>query len=191
MFALFGLGNPGRRYIHTRHNIGYMIVDHFSAFSHIPFKAGKGDYYYRMIEKGNKRLICVKPTTFMNRSGLAVRQVCDYYKIEMENSLVICDDFNLPFGTLRFRQRGSDGGHNGLKSIIYQLQTENFSRLRFGIGTPSTDTVNFVLDKFSKTETTQLNELLPICSESIANWLEDGIEKTMSYYNRNFLTENG
>ena len=191
MYALFGLGNPGKRYIYTRHNIGYLIVDYFSAFANVPFKSGKGDYYYRFIEAGNKRLICVKPTTYMNRSGLAVKQVCDYFKIGLENSLVICDDFHLPFGTLRYRQKGSDGGHNGLKSIIYQLQTENFNRLRFGIGSPSDDTVDFVLDKFNKKETEQLTDLLAVCGASIESWLEDGIEMTMSKYNMNFLTENG
>jgi PTH1 family peptidyl-tRNA hydrolase len=191
VYALIGLGNPGKRYIHTRHNIGYLIVDYFSAFSNIPFKAGKGDYYYRRIEVGGNDIFCVKPTTYMNRSGQAVRQVCDYYQLEPEKTLVICDDFNLPFGTLRYRSKGSDGGHNGLKSIIYHLQSDNFSRLRVGIGNPSTDTIDFVLNKFSKKETELLNELLPVCSDSIRSWLEVGIEKTMTIYNKNYITENG
>jgi PTH1 family peptidyl-tRNA hydrolase len=127
----------------------------------------------------------------MNRSGLAVRQVCDYYKIGLENSLVICDDFNLPFGTLRFRKQGSDGGHNGLKSLIYQLQTDNFSRLRFGIGSPSTATVEFVLDKFNQEETGQLTDLRAICSQAICTWLTEGIDQTMAKFNKNFTNENG
>lgn len=168
-----------------------MIVDYFSAFSNIPFKAGKGDYYYKRIEVEGDDIICIKPTTYMNHSGLAVRRVYDYYKIELENILVICDDFNLPFGTLRFREKGRDGGHNGLKSIVSHLQTDNFNRMRFGIGDPSGETVDYVLDNFNKKESGQLKDLLPICSEAIGSWLKDGIAKTMTNYNKNFITENG
>ena len=187
MYALIGLGNPGKRYVNTRHNIGYLILDHFSDSTSIPFKAGKGDYYYKRVRIGGKEIICVKPTTYMNRSGMAVKQVCHYFKIDLENCMVICDDFNLPFGTLRFRKKGSDGGHNGLKSIIQHLQTDNFSRMRFGIGDPSTDTVDFVLNEFSKEETKKLSDLLVVCSDSLQSWLVNGIEKTMTDFNKNFL----
>jgi PTH1 family peptidyl-tRNA hydrolase len=191
VYALIGLGNPGRRYSKTRHNVGYLIIDHFSAYANVPFKAGKGDYYYKMIVLGDNQLICVKPTTYMNRSGIAIKQVCDYYKIDLTETLIVCDDFNLPFGTLRYRQKGSDGGHNGLRSIIYQLQTEYFNRFRFGIGNPSGETADYVLDNFNRRETDQLKELLEISSASIKTWLYDGIDKTMMIYNRNFLSENG
>ncbi len=191
MYALIGLGNPGKRYENTRHNIGYLIVDHFSAIDNVPFKAGKGDYYYKQVRVGNETVLISKPTTYMNQSGLAVRQMVDYFKINTEDLLVVCDDFNLPFGALRYRTQGSDGGHNGLKSIIYHLQTEEFCRLRFGIGDLFTSAKSYVLDKFSKKEIQSLDDLLPISSESIESWLNTGIDNTMNKYNRNFLNENG
>ena len=191
MYALIGLGNPGKRYENTRHNIGYLVVDHFSAIEKVPFKAGKGDYYYKQIRFGNKTILVSKPTTYMNLSGLAVKQIVDYFKIDIQNLLVVCDDFNLPFGTLRYRIKGSDGGHNGLKSIIYQLQTEEFCRLRFGIGDIITSAKSYVLDQFNKREIRHLDDLLPISSESIESWLNTGIDNTMNKYNRNFINEIG
>ena len=191
MFALIGLGNPGRRYENTRHNIGYLVVDHFSNDDKIPLRSGKGDYYYKeMLYKDQEFLIC-KPTTYMNRSGRAVRQIVENFSLSVEDLLIICDDFNLPFGTIRFRKKGSDGGHNGLKSVIYQLQTENFDRFRLGIGTDFSDAITFVLENFSKKERTQLNDLLPISTEALKYWIENGIEKTMNIYNRQFTNENG
>lgn len=191
MYALVGLGNPGKRYADTRHNIGYMIVDHFAACNNIPFKAGKGDYYYKKVQTGDTSILVAKPTTYMNLSGLAVRHMVDYFKVDVENLLVVCDDFNLPFGTLRYRSRGSDGGHNGLKSIIYQLRTEDFYRLRFGIGDLFSDAKSYVLDRFSKKETEELKDLLPICTQSIESWVKNGIDITMNKFNRNFTSENG
>jgi PTH1 family peptidyl-tRNA hydrolase len=191
VFVLIGLGNPGRRYENTRHNIGYLIVDHFLNDDKIPLKSGKGDYYYKeMLYKDQEFLIC-KPTTYMNRSGRAVRQIVENFSLSVEDLLIICDDFNLPFGAIRFRKKGSDGGHNGLKSIIYQLQTENFDRFRLGIGTDFSDAITFVLENFSIKERTQLNDLLPISTEALKYWIENGIEKTMNIYNRQFTNENG
>ena len=191
MHALIGLGNPGKRYENTRHNIGYLIVDHFSAFDRIPFKAGKGDYYYKKVRVSNETVIISKPTTFMNRSGIAVRQMMDYFSLDAADMLIVCDDFNLPFGTLRYRMKGSDGGHKGLKSIIYQFQTEDFCRLRFGIGDIFSNAESFVLDDFSKREIQYLDDLLLVCSQSIETWVRTGVENTMNNYNRNFITENG
>jgi len=189
--ALIGLGNPGKRYENTRHNIGYLIVDQFADFENIPFKSGKGDYYYKVVRVGGENVIVCKPTTYMNRSGIAVRQLVDYFSIDTEKLLIVCDDFNLDFGTLRYRVKGSDGGHKGLKSIIYHLQTEEFCRLRFGIGDIFANAESYVLNNFSKRENQHLNDLLPVCSQSIETWLESGIENTMNKYNRNFINENG
>ena len=191
MHALIGLGNPGNRYEDTRHNIGFRVVDHFSAVKKIPFKSGKGDYYYKELDIRNQLVMIFKPTTYMNESGRAARQICEHFSIPVDRLLVICDDFNLPFGEFRFRTKGSDGGHNGLRSIIYQLETENFDRFRFGIGDQFTDAVEFVLNKFSKREMKQLNELLPISTEAIHHWLEKGIEQTMNQYNRQYINGNG
>jgi PTH1 family peptidyl-tRNA hydrolase len=189
--ALIGLGNPGNRYEDTRHNIGYLIVDHFSARKNIPFKPGKGDYFYKEIDVNQQPVLLFKPTTYMNKSGRAVRQILDYFSLSEDQLLIICDDFNLPFGAFRFRKKGSDGGHNGLKSIIYQLQTEEFNRFRFGIGDQFSNASNFVLESFSKREFKKLNDLLPISTDALHHYIEQGLERTMSKYNRQFVNENG
>jgi PTH1 family peptidyl-tRNA hydrolase len=126
----------------------------------------------------------------MNNSGRAVRQIIDYFSLSVDQLLIICDDFNLPFGAFRFRTKGSDGGHKGLKSIIYQLQTEDFDRFRFGIGDVFSDASNYVLESFSRRESAKLNDLLPISTEAIHHWLEEGVQKTMNKYNRQFISEN-
>ena len=126
----------------------------------------------------------------MNRSGLAVKQVMDYFPVEIEDIMVICDDFNLPFGTLRFRNKGSAGGHNGLKSIINHLHTEEFARMRMGIGSQFADAVSFVLDNFNRDENTQMKALLPISTEAVQCWIENGIDVTMNKYNRQFMQDN-
>ena len=191
MHALIGLGNPGNRYENTRHNIGYLIIDHFSAKKNIPFKPGKGDIFYKEIDIEEQQVLLFKPTTFMNRSGRAVQQILDYFSLSVDQLLIICDDFNLPFGAFRFRKKGSDGGHNGLKSIIYQLQTEEFNRFRFGIGDQFSDASNFVLENFSKKEFKKLNDLLLISTDALHHFIAQGIERTMSKYNRQFVNENG
>ena len=190
MHALIGLGNPGNRYIDTRHNIGYMIVDHFSMVKNIPFQPGKGDYYYKELDLNDRQIMIFKPTTFMNNSGKAVKRIVEHFALSVEQLLIICDDFNLPFGAFRFRQKGSDGGHNGLRSIIYNLQTEDFQRFRFGIGDRFSNASRFVLESFSRKESENLNDLLPISTEAIHHWLEKGIQETMNKYNRQFISEN-
>jgi len=188
--ALIGLGNPGNRYEDSRHNIGYLIVDHFSAGKNIPFKAGKGDYYYKELEIENNQVLVFKPTSYMNNSGRTVLRIIDNFDLSIEQLLIICDDFNLPFGAFRFRTKGSDGGHNGLKSIIYNLQTEDFNRFRFGIGDAFSDASEFVLESFSRRESKKLNDLLPISTEAIHHWLKESIQTTMNRYNRQFVSEN-
>jgi len=188
--ALIGLGNPGNRYEDTRHNIGYLIVDNFSAVKNIPFQFGKGDYYYKELDIDNNQVLVFKPTTYMNNSGRAVRQIVEHFALSVEQLLIVCDDFNLPFGSFRFRTKGSDGGHNGMKSIIYSLQTENFNRFRFGIGDAFSDASRYVLESFSRKESAQLNDLFPISTEAIHHWLEEDIQNTMNKYNRQFISEN-
>lgn len=190
MLALIGLGNPGQRYINTRHNIGYLVVDQLSAFDKIPFKAGKGDYYYKNMILDGESILIVKPTTFMNRSGIAVGQILDYFPVSAEDLLIVCDDYNLPFGTFRFRKKGTHGGHNGLKSIIYHLQTEEFYRFRIGIGNAFSDAVDYVLKKFNKEERKYLDDLLPISTDAIRLLMAQGIDVTMNKYNRSFMEDN-
>lgn len=136
------------------------------------------------------RVLLVKPTTFMNLSGRAVTQVLNYFQVDVENTLVVCDDFNLPFGSIRFRAEGSDGGHNGIRSVIYELQTEAFSRLRFGIGDNFDSAVQHVLTKFTTEESEQLKKMMKISCDAIECWIAQGIEKTMNNYNGSYMEDN-
>ena len=190
MFSLFGLGNPGNRYNNTRHNIGFHILDHIAGSNNVPFKPGKGDYYFTEYKFRGDRILLFKPTTFMNLSGQAVSHVLKYFPVTLENILVIYDDFNLPFGTIRFRPQGSDGGHNGIRSIIYELQTEEFNRLRFGIGAEFEDAVQHVLTKFSQQESDQIEKIMQVTQKAVECWITEGIETGMNNYNGSYLEDN-
>jgi PTH1 family peptidyl-tRNA hydrolase len=185
--AIIGLGNPGRKYQETRHNIGFLIIDAILAAYKISPKPGKGDYYYAELDLAGKNTLLVKPTTYMNASGIAVKQLIGYYSIDLQDMLVVYDDFHLPFGTLRFRTKGSDGGHNGIESIIYQLKTESINRLRFGIGDQFHDSIKFVLSKFSRIEKKSLGDLIKVAIEGIFFWLENGIDEAMNYFNKSYI----
>jgi PTH1 family peptidyl-tRNA hydrolase len=188
MRAIVGLGNPGRKYAGTRHNIGYDVIDYATGDLNITFRSGKGDYDVAETRLGDQTIMFVKPTTYMNHSGVAVRQVVDYFSLEVQNVLIVCDDYNLPFGTFRFRPAGSDGGHNGLHSIIYELKTDELNRFRFGIGSPFDDAVDFVLSRFDPGEKNEIRHLLPFASEAVKTWIEKGMEVTMNSFNRSFLS---
>ena len=187
MRAVFGLGNPGRRYQFTRHNIGFTFLDYIQSKFKIPFRPGKGNYYSGRISLSGKDILLVKPTTYVNRSGLAVTQILDHFPVEVDDILVVFDDFHLTFGELRFRARGSSGGHNGIRSIIYHLKCQEFDRLRIGIGSAFDDSVDFVLSKFTKDEQKEIEPLMQIAFDGFNTWLEKGIEKAMNDFNRNFL----
>ncbi len=188
MHVIFGLGNPGKRYLNTRHNIGFILLDYIQSIYKVPFRAGKGDYYFMQFELEHETVLCVKPTTYMNLSGIAVRQVVEQFDVDLNNILVVLDDFQLPFGTLRFRKKGSAGGHNGLKSIIAELGTETFARLRFGIGDDFEDPIDFVLSDFTPSEIEGLREvLLPAAHQGIVVWVKEGIDQAMSQFNRQFF----
>ena len=152
MKVVVGLGNPGKRYDRTRHNVGYAVVDILAAGT----KAGKAQnrFQARLVELAEDagKVLLVKPETFMNLSGQSVRQVLDFYKLPLEDLLVVCDDINLPLGKLRFRARGSHGGHNGLRNIQEHLGTTEYSRLRLGVGAPDEDAVDHVLGAFRASE---------------------------------------
>src|SRR5262249_50273589 len=137
MKVIVGLGNPGKRYDGTRHNVGYAVVD---ALARGPFQERFEGWVAELLEDGEKVLL-VKPLTFMNLSGRGVRQVMDFYQVPHDQLLVVCDDFNLPLGKLRFRPRGTHGGHNGLRDIQGHLGTTAYSRLRLGVGPPPEEDV--------------------------------------------------
>jgi len=184
-YIVAGLGNPGEKYKQTRHNIGFMAIEHLAGRADARFQAGRGEYVYAQIRLGGKRVYLVKPLMFMNLSGHALRQAVDYWKVELERVLVVYDDFQLPFGKIRLRASGSDGGHKGMRSIIEVFRTEDVQRLRIGIGRDGgpADAVNFVLSKFSREEMQALPEILATSAEAIETVVKNGIATAMNRFN--------
>jgi peptidyl-tRNA hydrolase, PTH1 family len=187
---IVGLGNPGTKYEQTRHNIGFMAVDalarrwQISLSENRKFQGFFGEGL--AVSRGKIRLL--KPLTYMNLSGQSIRAVTDWYKLSPESVLVIYDDMDLPLGKIRLRLSGSAGGHNGMKSAIAHLNTDNFPRLRVGIGKPTTptedkDTVSHVLGRFSSGETQLISEVIQLVTDAVELSLKQGVEKAMSLYN--------
>ncbi|MBQ0075798.1 MAG: aminoacyl-tRNA hydrolase [Bacteroidales bacterium] len=183
-FLIVGLGNIGDEYRNTRHNIGFRMLDAFAEASNIAFE----DKRYGFVGKGrvkNAELVLLKPSTFMNLSGNAVRYWMNEEKIPLENLLVLVDDLNLPFGSIRIRKQGSNGGHNGLGHIQQVLCTENYARVRFGIGNDYARgaQINFVLGQWSDEEEKIMPERLDIVKQIIPSFCLQGIDKTMNLFN--------
>ncbi len=184
---IVGLGNPGRDYAYTRHNLGFLVVERLAEKLSIKFKSSsftKALTASGAVEDQNVALL--EPLTFMNLSGGAVRSYIAKKGVPVENILVVCDDLDLEFGQLRLRTKGSDGGHNGLVSIIEQLHTREFARLRMGIGRPPAkkDTIEYVLEKFNKSEVALLDNFIEEAVECCLVWVKDGIKKAMDQFNR-------
>jgi PTH1 family peptidyl-tRNA hydrolase len=180
-----GLGNPGGQYAETRHNIGWMVLDRLADRAGWAGKGRTKDA--SAVVAGRFRgldLTLVKPLTYMNDSGLAVRKVLAREHAPLGDLLVVVDDLALPFGKLRFREGGGPGGHNGLRSIIEELGTEKFSRLRVGIGTPHRGFVDHVLSRFEPAELGRLNELLDAAADSVETWARLGTNKAANQHNR-------
>lgn len=190
-FLIVGLGNIGDEYKETRHNIGFMIVEELAKKLLVDFKLDKNAYSAQATYKGRK-LILLKPTTYMNLSGKAVQYHLLQNKIPVENLLVITDDIALPFGTLRLKPKGSDGGHNGLKNIQELLQTTNYPRLRIGIGSEFSKgkQVDYVLGKFNIDEQKDLPKILEAGTQAILSFVFHGINYTMNHFNKSFLDNN-
>ncbi len=183
-YLIVGLGNIGDEYANTRHNIGFMAVDNF-AKKHDVVWADKRYGFVGRCRVKNAEIVLLKPSTYMNLSGNAVRYWLGEEKIPVENMLVIVDDLNLPFGTIRIRKQGSDGGHNGLKHIQQVLGTPNYSRVRFGIGNEYTRgaQINYVLGEWQDEERTALPERLDRIAEIIPSFCLQGVDRTMNQYN--------
>ena len=181
MNILVGLGNPGRKYSDTKHNFGFWVLNRFAEKRSLIFQAGKGDYL--LAKKGD--LICIKPTSFMNNSGIPVLDVKQFFKVESQQFLVVYDDIDLPLGTLRFRNGGGTGGHKGIESIIYQTQSENFNRLRIGIATEDDmrPAERYVLTPFRPGQKENVNEMIEKASEGIEYYLSHDIKETMNKFN--------
>lgn len=183
-YLIVGLGNIGDEYANTRHNIGFKVVDAFANANNFRFE----DKRYGFVAKGrvkNAELVLLKPSTYMNLSGQAVRYWLQQENIPMENLFVIVDDLNLPFGTLRMRKQGSSGGHNGLKNIEQLLGTANYCRLRFGIGNEFTHgaQIGYVLGEWTSEENAKFEERLGVTNEIIRSFALQGIDRTMNLYN--------
>ncbi len=184
-YLIVGLGNPGREYEKTRHNIGWRVIDALAAANKIQI----GKVQLRALtgegEIVGKRVILTKPMTYMNLSGEAVGSLMSFYKLPVENLLTISDEMDIPAGHLRIRAGGSAGGQNGLKSIIQHLGTQNFARIRFGIGRPPgrMQPSAYVLQDFGKSEADLIDETMRRALKAIETWLTDGIEMSMNRYN--------
>lgn len=184
---IVGLGNPGKDYEHTRHNLGFLVLEELAARHHLKFKSSswcKGLVAQGFIE--DKECCLLLPLTYMNNSGTAVKETVVRKEILLSNMLIAADDFNLDFGQLRLRAKGSAGGHNGLKSVIAYLNSEDFSRLRLGIGSPSNkqEIVDFVLEKFSPSERKELNAFIEDAVECCVAWVKGNSDQVMSRFNR-------
>ena len=188
MNTIIGLGNPGSDYDGTRHNVGFMVVDTLCETLQTEFEAGKGDYLIAVSRYQGKGIALVKPLTYMNNSGLALVDLLEHYSLSVKDLLVVCDDFNLPLGTIRLRPKGTDGGHNGLYSIIYHLQTEDFPRLRCGIGRPISpgeviDATKFVLSVFDRDERSAVRKMVIKASEAALCFATEGLTVAMDRWN--------
>jgi PTH1 family peptidyl-tRNA hydrolase len=184
MLLIFGLGNPGAEYESTRHNIGFMVVDRLAEkrkckLSDFRFQSYIGETIIR-----GRPVLLAKPQTFMNCTGPAIRKICNAHGIEPADAMVICDDFNLPLGKLRFRRSGSDGGHNGLASVIEELKTNQFPRLRFGIGDfGRRKPMDFVLTDFTSAEEEEVEQAIEQAVQALNVWIATGIDNTMNRFN--------
>jgi len=182
MKLIVGLGNPGDNYSLTKHNFGFWIIDKLVKRSSLKYKAGKGDYVYAK----NNECMFVKPTTYVNNSGIAINQILNYYDaLTVDDIIIIYDDIDIDLGTIKFRSQGSDGGHNGIKSIIYHLRTDCFDRLKIGIATSMVmrPSEKYVLKPFPKKYNNLINEVSNDVTDGINYYLKNGIEQTMNNFN--------
>jgi len=185
MKLVVGLGNPGAKYAGTRHNIGYAVVDRIaSALPDVVFRkqfSGK----VASARVGGERILLVKPETYMNESGRCVQPALAFYRLPTQDLLVICDDLNLPVGKIRLRRGGSDGGQKGLRSIARHLGTDEFPRLRVGVGAvpPGRDAADYVLDRFARDELDLVREASARAAEAVNIWCSSGIEECMNRFN--------
>lgn len=185
--AILGLGNIGGRYEETRHNLGFMVVRSILAREKLALHREEGLYDWAVWNSGSHQTVLGMPRTYMNRSGLAATALLTKYDLTPDRLVVIVDDFSLPLGRIRLRKSGSDGGHNGLASIIEELGTENFARIRMGIGPlpENQAAVDFVLNEFGKGERESALKMITIASEAVSFIIEQSLDLAMTKYNVN------
>lgn len=185
MKMIVGLGNPGKKYDDTRHNVGFELLGELARRWQADGFRDKHQAQLAEVVRAGEKVLLVAPQTYMNLSGVAVRLAFDFYKLEAADLMVVCDDFNLPLGTNRMRAKGSAGGQNGLDNIIQQLGTNEFARLRIGIGpVPSQwSTVDFVLGKFSREEQENVDQAIRRAADAVECWIAEGTLAAMNEYN--------
>jgi len=184
MKVIVGLGNPGPKYAGTRHNVGFEVIDYLAAAPGCTAFREKFEAFVAELKEGEETILLVKPLTFMNLSGRAVRAAIDFYKLPVGELLIVCDDFNLPLGKLRIRPKGSHGGQNGLKNIQEQLGTDEYTRLRIGVGEPAPgDAVDHVLSRFKPGERKAVEETIAAAAHAALVWIRQGTAAAMNRFN--------
>lgn len=180
---IVGLGNPGRQYAGTRHNMGFLVVDELARRVHAPESRKRFKAEISEARRSDERFVLVMPQTFMNESGVTVREVVRWYKVPHEQIIIVVDDLDLPFGQIRLRARGSAGGHNGLKSIFGLLGTQEIPRLRIGIGRGPGAARAHVLARFSKEEEAELPQIISAAADIVERWADHGMVDAMNVAN--------
>lgn len=185
MKLIVGLGNPGKEYENTRHNMGFLYLDYYARKKNILLNKNKFDGIYGEAVINNEKVIFLKPQRYINLSGDVIKQFVDYFKIDIKDILVICDDLDTPIGKYRIRSKGSSGGHNGLKNIELMLSTQNYTRLKIGISNnKEIDTKDYVLGKLTKESFNEIEKNYEIISEIIDDFYIMDMEKLMAKYNK-------
>jgi PTH1 family peptidyl-tRNA hydrolase len=183
-----GLGNPGRKYEGTRHNVGFDVIDLLARRHGLVFDASDSvrETISARWRQPADAIVLAKPQTFMNLSGTAIRELLDFYKIDPADFLVVCDDVNLPLGRLRVRGSGSEGGHNGLRSVAEAIGTIDYARLRIGVGRGDgrRDLADYVTARFDADERENIDAAVVRAADAVETWVADGLSKTMNLYNR-------
>ena len=191
MKLIVGLGNPGSKYELNRHNLGFMVIDYLVNHLSLGLTPAKGDWYGCTGTYRENEFYLMKPTTFMNNSGVAVSDYLSNNNIPLKDLLIIFDDFQIPLGTIRVRTQGSDGGHNGVSNIIYQLNTLDFPRMRIGIGgdevVDKEEYINYVLSNFKQEEIDKIKTLMPYYRDCVLSFITEDLKNTMNKFNKNFL----
>ena len=183
MKVVVGLGNPGGRYVGTRHNVGFAVLDLLAQGPGAGRFQGRFQAQVAELVEGPHKVLLVKPETFMNLSGRSVRQVVDFYQVPLEDVLVVCDDINLPLGKLRVRARGTHGGHNGLRNIQEHLGTTEYARLRIGVDAPRDEAVDHVLGRFRPGERPVIEDAVAKAAQAVLVWAHQGIDACMNRFN--------
>ena len=190
MYLIAGLGNPGEKYVATRHNMGFSAIDYISQKNNIDVKKSKHKAIIGEGILGGEKVVLAKPQTFMNLSGDSIREIADWYKIDNDKIIILYDDISLPVGTIRIREKGSAGGHNGIKSIILNLNSDVFGRIKIGVGeNKGGDLCDHVLGKISKAEAEVLFKVMGRVNDAVIEMIKSGAQSAMNKYNGEVWTD--